>query len=150
MPFFQKIDYYQALGLNSEATLEELKAAYINLALLYHPDTASANSTAKHINKEDEFIKISEAWSVLSKPDLKSQYDSLRRIHLNKTGRYGLTTSGIDSEISTEISQGFNTQKMNFSKVQARAASNWEDLQDKYKTEKWQNMPLHERKVSEI
>lgn len=54
----------------------------------------------------------------------------------------------VDGANTGVISQGFNTQKMNFSKVvQARAASNWQDLQDKYKTEKWQNMPLSERKV---
>lgn len=119
---------------------------FSSLARKHHPDTAKQNDKTATA----EFIKLSEAWSVLSKPETKSKYDILRREYLMRT--VGRTVNLPDREISSaqrEIHQGFNIQKDHYSSVvSARASSNWQDIQDKYRTTKWQSMSLKDRKVS--
>ncbi|MAF50586.1 MAG: molecular chaperone DnaJ, partial [Nanoarchaeota archaeon] len=59
-------DYYELLGVNKEASKEEIKKAYKKLALKHHPDRGG---------NAEEFKKISEAYAVLSDDSKKSQYD---------------------------------------------------------------------------
>ncbi|MFQ5645424.1 MAG: DnaJ C-terminal domain-containing protein [bacterium] len=63
-------DYYSILGINKNASPEEIKKAYRKLALKYHPDRNRGE------NAENRFKKISEAYAVLSNPQKKKQYDS--------------------------------------------------------------------------
>ncbi len=127
-----------------------MKAAYLNLARLHHPDTAPADGKSSK-ELEGEFIKIANAWRILSRPELKSQYDSLRSIYLARTLGFSHGVPSVGHGDTTVISEGFNTQKINYAtRVQSRASSNWADLQDKYKTEKWQNMTLDQRKVRTV
>ena len=64
-------DYYKVLGVSKDASPEELKKAYRKLAVQNHPD--------KHPDEkekyEEKFKKINEAYSVLSDPQKKAQYD---------------------------------------------------------------------------
>ena len=64
-------DYYQILGVNRNATPEELKKAYRKLAQKYHPDKAKGNKQ----EAEAQFKKISEAYAVLSNPEKRKEYD---------------------------------------------------------------------------
>ena len=52
--------YYKILGLDSLATMEEIKAAYRALAMKYHPDRNPGNKAA-----EDKFKEIQTAYDVL-------------------------------------------------------------------------------------
>jgi preprotein translocase subunit Sec63 len=52
--------YYKILGLDSLATMEEIKAAYRALAMKYHPDRNPGNSEA-----EEKFKQIQKAYDVL-------------------------------------------------------------------------------------
>jgi molecular chaperone DnaJ len=65
-----KRDYYEILGLNKDATTEEIKKAYRKLALKYHPDRNSSNKEA-----EKKFKEINEANQILSDPEKRSKYD---------------------------------------------------------------------------
>ncbi len=65
-----KRDYYEILGLNKDATTEEIKKAYRKLALKYHPDRNSSDS-----NAEKKFKEINEAYQVLSDPEKRTRYD---------------------------------------------------------------------------
>ena len=65
-----KRDYYEVLGVDKNATPEELKKAYRKLALQYHPDRNPGDKEA-----EEKFKEAAEAYDVLSNPDKKARYD---------------------------------------------------------------------------
>ena len=65
-------DYYKILGVEKDATKEEIKKAYRKLALKYHPDRNPDNKEA-----EEKFKEITEANEVLSDPDKRKKYDQL-------------------------------------------------------------------------
>jgi curved DNA-binding protein len=67
-----KRDYYEILEVKKTATQEELKKAYRELALRYHPDRVAAD---KKKDAENTFKEISEAYAVLSDPQKRSLYD---------------------------------------------------------------------------
>src|SRR3954462_2623728 len=64
------IDYYRVLGVNKNASEEEIKKAYRKLARKYHPDL---NPNDKEANRK--FQQINEANEVLSDPEKRKKYD---------------------------------------------------------------------------
>src|SRR5215831_10225904 len=64
-----KRDYYEVLGVSSNASEDELKKAFRRLAKQYHPDTN------KEQGAEARFIEINEAYEVLSDPQKRAAYD---------------------------------------------------------------------------
>ena len=67
-----KKDYYDVLGVKKEATPEEIRKAYKKLAIKWHPDKNPNNKE----EAENKFKEISEAYSVLSDPEKKKEYDN--------------------------------------------------------------------------
>ncbi len=65
-----KRDYYEVLGVTRDAKPEEIKKAYRQKALKYHPDKNQGDATA-----EARFKEAAEAYEVLSNPDKKARYD---------------------------------------------------------------------------
>jgi len=63
-------DYYRILGVGRKTSQADIKKAYRKLARKYHPDLNSGDKTA-----ESKFKEIQEAYSVLSDPKKKSQFD---------------------------------------------------------------------------
>jgi len=63
-------DYYRILGVDRKAAAAEIKRAYRKLARKFHPDLNPGDKTA-----EAKFKEIQEAYSVLSDPKKRSQYD---------------------------------------------------------------------------
>lgn len=63
-------EYYEILGISENATESEIKKAYRKKAMEFHPDRNPGNHEA-----EAQFKKINEAYSVLSDPQKKANYD---------------------------------------------------------------------------
>lgn len=68
-------DYYDILGVNRNASDEEIKKAWKTLAMRYHPDRQAGKSPAEKADAEKHMKEINEAYSVLSDPDKRRQYD---------------------------------------------------------------------------
>jgi curved DNA-binding protein len=64
-------DYYKILGVDKNASKEDIKKSYRKLAMKYHPDHTKGNKS-----DEEKFKKISEAYAVLSDPEKRKQYDT--------------------------------------------------------------------------
>jgi molecular chaperone DnaJ len=65
-----KRDYYEVLGVERNATPEEIKKAYRRLARKHHPDVNPEDKAA-----EAKFKEVKEAFDVLSEPNRREQYD---------------------------------------------------------------------------
>ncbi|GAX22219.1 DnaJ homolog subfamily B member 6 [Fistulifera solaris] len=70
--FSAKDDYYDILGVSKKANAKDIKAAYRKLALKYHPDKVPDDEKEK---AEEIFVKVSEAYSILSDDDKRKVYD---------------------------------------------------------------------------
>lgn len=65
-----KKDYYEVLGVNKDASSEDIKKSYRRLAREYHPDANPGGEEA-----EAKFKEIKEAYDVLSDPQRRARYD---------------------------------------------------------------------------
>jgi len=64
-------DYYQLLGVNRNATEQEIKKAYRKLAMEYHPDRNPGNERWAN----EKFKEVNEAFGVLGDPHKRKQYE---------------------------------------------------------------------------
>lgn len=74
----EKRDYYEVLGVDRNATPEEIKKAYRNLARKLHPDVNKAPDA------EERFKEVKEAYDVLSDEKKRAQYDRYGHIDPNQ------------------------------------------------------------------
>ncbi|KKQ83217.1 MAG: Chaperone DnaJ domain protein [Parcubacteria group bacterium GW2011_GWB1_38_8] len=81
-------DYYKILGVNKDASEEEVKKAFRKLAHVYHPDKSGGN--------EAKFKEASEAYSVLSDKKKRAQYDAFGSVGGGGTGTGGFRSAGFD------------------------------------------------------
>ena len=73
-------DYYELLGVDRNASVEDIKKAYRSLAKKYHPDRNPDDKEA-----EAKFKEISEAYAVLSDKDKRAQYDRFGHAKFRQT-----------------------------------------------------------------
>ena len=80
--YMAKRDYYEVLGVEKNASADDIKRAYRRLAIKYHPDKNPGDKEA-----EAKFKECAEAYEVFSDADKRKQYDQF--------GHEGLRGSGV-------------------------------------------------------
>ena len=94
-----KRDYYEVLGVERQATDQQIKSAYRKLALKYHPDRNPGDHHA-----EETFKEAAEAYAVLADPQKRAAYD--RFGHAGVSGAAG--GAGFDPTIFADFSDIFS------------------------------------------
>ena len=92
----EKRDYYEVLGIDKNASADDIKGAYRKAALKWHPDRWVSGTDSEKKTAEEKFKEASEAYSVLSDPDKKAKYD-----------QFGF--AGVDGAGAQDWSQGFGS-----------------------------------------
>src|SRR5687768_7185080 len=98
-----KRDYYEVLGVQREASPEELKRAYKQLAVKLHPDRNPGDQEA-----EEKFKEATEAYSVLADAEKRARYDRFGHAAVGGSGDpagYGFEGS-VDFGSVAEILEG--------------------------------------------
>ena len=90
-----KRDYYDILGISRNASDQEIKSAYRKLALQYHPDRNPGNKEA-----EENFKEAAEAYSVLSDPQKRANYDRFGHAGVGAGAGFG----GFDPNVFADFS----------------------------------------------
>ena len=83
-----KRDYYEVLGVDKNASEEDIKKAYRKIAIKYHPDRNPGSKEA-----EEKFKEAAEAYDVLHDPQKRQQYDQFG-FDAGKMGGFGGGFSG--------------------------------------------------------
>ncbi len=82
-------DFYQTLGVSRNATQDDLKKAFRNLAREHHPDKNPGDKVA-----EEKFKEVSQAYETLSDPEKRKQYDEMSRLGAFGPGAGGYRPDG--------------------------------------------------------
>lgn len=90
-----KRDYYEVLGVQKNATKDDLKKAYRKLAMEFHPDRNPDDKSA-----EDKFKEAAEAYEILNDNDKRAKYD--------RFGHDGVRGSGFGSPGFSDINDIFS------------------------------------------
>jgi len=88
-------DYYAILGISRNASANDIKKAYRQAAIRYHPDRNPGDADA-----EARFKQCAEAYEVLSDPDKRARYDQF--------GKAGLRGAGVHDWAHTDVHDIFS------------------------------------------
>ena len=96
MPEERPVDYYEELQVSTSAEPETINRVFRILAQRFHPDNQQTGN-------ENRFRKILEAYSVLSDPEKRAQYDVAHQ--QQRRDRWRLVSAGAQTENDFEIEQ---------------------------------------------
>ena len=119
-----KRDYYEVLGVSQNASKDEIKKAFRNLAKKYHPDVNKA------ADAEAKFKEVNEAYEVLSDDDKRARYDQFGHSGVNEQGfggsggfdfnNFGGSFGGFEEIFSSFFGGGFSgsSSRKNYNRPQ--------------------------------
>src|ERR1044071_2145208 len=91
----EKRDYYEVLGVQREATDDEIRRAYRQAALKHHPDRNAGDKAA-----EERFKEATAAYSVLSDKEKRAAYDRFGHAGVEGRGGFGFSGAGVGDILS--------------------------------------------------
>ncbi len=91
----EKRDFYEVLNIGREASPDDIRKAYRQLALKYHPDRNPGDTAA-----EAAFKEATEAYSVLSDSDKRATYDRFGHAGLEGRGGFDVSQAGMGDILS--------------------------------------------------
>jgi len=86
-----KRDFYQVLGVNRDASEDEIKKAFRKLAMKHHPDRAK---DGEHKDAEEKFKEAKEAYEILSDPKKRAAYDQFGHAGVDQSAGMGAGGAG--------------------------------------------------------
>lgn len=89
--------YNQILGVSLTASQAEIRQSFRRLALKHHPDRNKNSEEAKQ-----KFLKILEAYEVLSDQQTRKKYDDENNIYLNSCGDNYISTQQYAASVASE------------------------------------------------
>ncbi len=89
-------DYYKILGVDKNASQDQIKSAYRKMAKQYHPDLHPGDNAAA-----EKFKEVNEAYSVVGDPDKRGKYD---RGEMDMDGASGFNPFGGGGGFSAKMS----------------------------------------------
>ena len=98
----EKRDYYEVLGIDKNATPDEIKKAYRQMAKNYHPDIIKDDKGA-----EEKFKEVNEAYEVLSDSQKKAAYDQFGHAGVDPNSGYGGAGGGYGDFDMGDIFESF-------------------------------------------
>ena len=118
-------DFYKVLGVSKDADEATIKKAYRKLARTWHPDQNKGNPEA-----EERFKEIGEAYTVLSNPEQRQQYDAIRSMGAGgfRGGAGGGGASGVNFDDLFGAFGGGNGGNVRFSTSGGGAGINLDDI----------------------
>mgnify|MGYP006422084279 CR=1 FL=1 len=109
-----KKDYYEILGIDKNASPQDVKKAYRKMAVKYHPDKNPGDSEA-----EKKFKEAAEAYEVLSDPNKKAKYDQFGHSAFDGSGGFsgggGMDMDDIFSQFGDIFGSAFGGEASGFS-----------------------------------
>ncbi|CAH0147803.1 MULTISPECIES: DnaJ C-terminal domain-containing protein [unclassified Microbacterium] len=99
-------DFYKTLGVTKDVSDADLKKTYRKLARKYHPDSNQGDAKA-----EATFKEISEAYSVLSDPEQRKEYDEIRAMGSGARFTAGGSGAGGFEDVFSRFGQGGRGQQ---------------------------------------
>lgn len=105
-------DFYKTLGVAKDVSDSDLKKTYRKLARKYHPDSNQGDAAA-----EAKFKEISEAYSVLSDPEQRAEYDEIRAMGSGARFTAGGTGAGGFEDVFSRFGQGGRGQSADFEDI---------------------------------
>ncbi len=135
-----KRDYYEVIGVDRNASLDDIKAAFRKKAKQYHPDMNKDNPK----EAEEKFKEVNEAYSVLSDPESRKKYDNFGHDAFSAAGGAGQDFGGFGGfggfsgfdDIFESFFGGFTGRRSNASSPKRGRDINFEiniDLEQAYK-----------------
>ena len=97
-----KRDYYEVLGVERNASEQDLKSAFRRLAKDHHPDRNSGDASA-----EQKFKEIAEAYEALKDPQKRAAYDQFGHAAFEQGGRGG-NPGGFGPDFASSMSDIFD------------------------------------------
>jgi DnaJ-class molecular chaperone len=120
------MSYYEILGVSSSANISEIRKAYRQLALQWHPDKNQNNKK----EAEEKFREISKAYEILSDPEKRRIFDESRTKGISNNDWTSNFIFRDPTELFNEIFSAFNDINKRFSSQTNRSSqqSNFSDF----------------------